>query len=192
MPTSPKRNKKPRWRAANAEKLKALWLDGLSASQIAVELGDGISRNAVIGKIHRLGLGKDLSPEQRSQRQSARLQSAHQRVGVGRPKRPRKAHANELVPFEAMPLAELTPPDPQFMCTLDDLGPALASDPTKMKCRAPIGDPLTEAFRFCGTPGSVLPGPYCAFHHRMFYQAGTAIGDRDRRREADKFQAVAA
>ena len=43
------------WTDERVETLKKLWADGLSASQIAAELG-GITRNAVIGKVHRLGL----------------------------------------------------------------------------------------------------------------------------------------
>ena len=50
------------WTDERVELLKKLWADGLSASQIAAELG-GITRNAVIGKVHRLGLsGRAKSP----------------------------------------------------------------------------------------------------------------------------------
>src|SRR3954463_9470821 len=50
------------WTDERVELLKKLWTDGLSASQIAAELG-GITRNAVIGKVHRLGLaGRAKSP----------------------------------------------------------------------------------------------------------------------------------
>src|SRR4051812_833531 len=44
------------WTDERVERLKKLWSDGLSASQIAAELGGGVTRNAVIGKVHRLGL----------------------------------------------------------------------------------------------------------------------------------------
>ncbi len=50
------------WTDEKIEKLKKLWEKGLSASQIAERLGDGISRNAVIGKVHRLGLKSRPSP----------------------------------------------------------------------------------------------------------------------------------
>ncbi|MBP8939426.1 MAG: GcrA cell cycle regulator, partial [Agrobacterium sp.] len=43
------------WTDERVEKLKKLWAEGLSASQIAAQLG-GVSRNAVIGKVHRLNL----------------------------------------------------------------------------------------------------------------------------------------
>ena len=44
------------WTDERIELLRKLWLEGLSASQIARELANGISRNAVIGKVHRLGM----------------------------------------------------------------------------------------------------------------------------------------
>ncbi|HEY8580387.1 MAG TPA: GcrA family cell cycle regulator, partial [Beijerinckiaceae bacterium] len=44
------------WTDERVELLRKLWMDGLSASQIASELSNGITRNAVIGKVHRLGL----------------------------------------------------------------------------------------------------------------------------------------
>lgn len=50
------------WTEDRIEKLKKLWDDGLSASQIAKELGEGVTRNAVIGKAHRLGLKSRPSP----------------------------------------------------------------------------------------------------------------------------------
>lgn len=49
------------WSEERVEILKKLWLDGLSASQIAKQLGD-VTRNAVIGKVHRLGLAGRASP----------------------------------------------------------------------------------------------------------------------------------
>src|SRR5215211_2405368 len=57
------------WTDERVEMLKKLWSDGLSASQIAAELG-GITRNAVIGKVHRLGLsGRAKSPSSSAPRQ---------------------------------------------------------------------------------------------------------------------------
>ena len=52
------------WTEDRVEVLKKLWLDGFSASQIAKQLGGGLTRNAVIGKVHRLGLSGRASPSQ--------------------------------------------------------------------------------------------------------------------------------
>ena len=51
------------WTDERVELLKKLWQDGLSASQIAKQLG-GVTRNAVIGKVHRLGLSGRATPSQ--------------------------------------------------------------------------------------------------------------------------------
>ena len=65
------------WTDERVELLKKLWADGLSASQIAAELG-GITRNAVIGKVHRLGLsGRAKSPSSASPRPRKARTSSH-------------------------------------------------------------------------------------------------------------------
>ena len=52
------------WTESKVKKLTKLWEKNISAREIAEKLGDGISRNAVIGKANRLGLTKDLTPKQ--------------------------------------------------------------------------------------------------------------------------------
>jgi GcrA cell cycle regulator len=59
------------WTDERVSTLKKLWLDGLSASQIAKQLG-GVTRNAVIGKVHRLGLSGRAAPRNRRARPSRR------------------------------------------------------------------------------------------------------------------------
>src|ERR1700751_4052641 len=65
------------WTDERVETLKKLWTEGLSASQIAAELG-GITRNAVIGKVHRLGLsGRAKSPSSAAPRPRKPRSSGH-------------------------------------------------------------------------------------------------------------------
>lgn len=59
------------WSDERISQLRTLWSQGRSASEIAVMLGDGISRNAVIGKAHRLGLSSRPSPIRRTEKQEA-------------------------------------------------------------------------------------------------------------------------
>ena len=59
------------WTEDRVETLKKLWADGLSASQIAKQLG-GVTRNAVIGKVHRLGLSGRATPSRPARRPAAR------------------------------------------------------------------------------------------------------------------------
>jgi len=73
------------WTDERVELLKKLWSDGLSASQIAAELG-GITRNAVIGKVHRLGLsGRAKSTSSAAPRQRKARAPSHMLRSIGRP-----------------------------------------------------------------------------------------------------------
>ena len=158
------------WTDERVELLKKLWADGLSASQIAAELG-GVTRNAVIGKVHRLGLsGRAKSPS-----------SGMPRVRKARPAsmRPRmRFNGNTaLMPsyeaeFEADsdPLAHVVPMGPRVSIT----------ELSEATCRWPIGDPGQADFFFCGGR-TITSLPYCAHHSRIAYQPAS-----DRRRQPPK------
>ena len=78
------------WTDERVEQLRKLWLDGKSASQIAAELANGITRNAVIGKVHRLGLsGRVKTPGQQAPRPrpAAKPQTSAQSHGSGHTQR---------------------------------------------------------------------------------------------------------
>lgn len=160
------------WTDERVELLKRLWGEGLSASQIAGQLGE-VTRNAVIGKVHRLGLSgraktpaaarprKDREgPEQRPQRPltqgNAALAAAPEAAPETAP-----APAPETLPDNVVALGQ--------RCTIMNL--------TETTCRWPVGEPGTESFHFCG--GKSNPGaPYCAHHARIAYQPV-----QDRRRD---------
>ena len=162
------------WTDERVESLKKMWSDGFSASQIAAELG-GITRNAVIGKVHRLGLsGRAKSPSSAAPRpRKARAHSHLMRVS--RPSirgNTALAHVYEL-DIEAEPeLADNIIPLGQRRTILEL---------TEETCRWPIGDPGSAEFFFCG--GQTVSGlPYCSYHSRVAYQP---VGDRRRdRRQA--------
>ena len=159
------------WTDERVKLLKKLWSDGLSASQIAAELG-GITRNAVIGKVHRLGLsGRAKSASSASPRQRKPRSSTHM-LRIGRNAiRGNTALApqyeTDLEP-EAEMIENIIPLGQR--CTLLELN--------ESKCRWPIGDPGSPEFFFCG--GNTISGlPYCAYHSRVAYQPA---GDRRRDR----------
>jgi GcrA cell cycle regulator len=134
------------WSEDRVEQLKTLWTEGLSASQIARALG-GVTRNAVIGKVHRLGLAGRASPS-RSER--PRLPVAHKTPTV-------RAH---------VPAAPVVEEDP---VTLADGSHATVLTISDRMCRWPIGDPAATEFHFCGrSPKS--GSPYCEAHARKAYQ----------------------
>jgi GcrA cell cycle regulator len=158
------------WTDERVEALKKLWSEGLSASHIAAELG-GVTRNAVIGKVHRLGLaGRAKSPSSAAPR--PRKPRAHGHVlRVSRPSvrgNTALAHAFELE-VEAEPeLVDNVIPMGQRR-TLLEL--------TEATCHWPIGDPGQPDFFFCG--GQTISGlPYCAYHSRVAYQPPNARRDR--------------
>jgi GcrA cell cycle regulator len=158
------------WTDERVETLKKLWADGLSASQIAAELG-GITRNAVIGKVHRLGLsGRAKSPSSAAPR-PRKPRSASHMLRVSRSLmrgNTALAHAYELdIEAEPEPIDNVIP-----------LGQRRSLlELTEDTCRWPIGDPGTADFFFCGG-AAVTSLPYCAHHSRIAYQPPNARRDR--------------
>jgi GcrA cell cycle regulator len=154
------------WTDDRVELLKKLWSEGLSASQIAGRLGT-VTRNAVIGKVHRLGLsGRATTSRMKSHRPRPR-QNANAAKRLAKPRfanvgntalrqlyqqtdtEPYVAAAEELV----IPVAERK--------TIETLG--------ESSCRWPIGDPQHMEFHFCGR-NKVTGLPYCDFHARRAFQ----------------------
>jgi GcrA cell cycle regulator len=157
------------WTDERVETLKKLWTDGLSASQIAAELG-GITRNAVIGKVHRLGVsGRAKSPSSAGPRPKVRAHSHMLRLS--RPSmwgNTALAHAYELE-VEA---------EPQLIDNIIPLGQRRSLlELTEETCRWPTGDPGSADFFFCG--GQTVTGlPYCTYHSRVAYRPAKVRPDR--------------
>ena len=157
------------WSDDRVEQLKKLWEAGLSASQIAAELGN-VTRNAVIGKVHRLGLsGRAKSPSTAAPR-PRKPRPAPQMMRVARPMtRGNTALAQAFeVEVEVDPIAHDNVVPMSQRLSLLELNEAT--------CHWPVGDPSSPDFFFCG--GRSLTGlPYCAHHSRIAYQP---VADRRR------------
>lgn len=141
------------WTDERVEQLKALWTEGLSASQIARVLG-GVTRNAVIGKVHRLGLAG--------------------RAGPTRSERPRHTSSHRSVARTQPVERETVEEDP---VVLEDGSFVTVLNVSDRMCRWPIGDPAEGEFHFCGhkpKEGS----PYCEAHARKAYQPHVQRRDR--------------
>lgn len=146
------------WTDERVEQLKKLWTDGLSASQIAAELG-GITRNAVIGKVHRLGLsGRAKSPSSAAPRPRKPRQTHMMRVPRASMRgNTALAYAYDLdVESEPEPIENIIPIGQRR--TLLELN--------ENTCRWPIGDPASQEFFFCGGQ-PITSLPYCAYHSRI-------------------------
>ena len=157
------------WTDERVEILKKLWSEGFSASQIAAELG-GITRNAVIGKVHRLGLSGRAKPAAQAGRpRKPRGQS--QMLRVSRPSTRGNTALAQALELESE--LDLEP--------LDNVIP-LGQRRTLLElneetCRWPIGDPGNPDFFFCGGQ-SVTGLPYCSYHSRVAYQPVNMRRDR--------------
>jgi GcrA cell cycle regulator len=145
------------WTDERVETLKKLWLDGLSASQIAKQLG-GVTRNAVIGKVHRLGLSGRAAPSHPS-RPAFKTPRAPRPISMPAP-RPRVA--------EQRPAAHTAVPAPRTTPFVELPGTATVLTLGAHMCKWPIGDPSSDNFTFCGRRASE-ERPYCVDHARMAY-----------------------
>lgn len=141
------------WTDERVTTLRKLWAEGLSASQVAKQMG-GLTRSAVCGKVHRLGLvGRGHQPSSAD---------VVKRICTRRTTKP-----------HARPRAKESFPAPTPLPPPDVLG---AVDPTlttlrlnAFTCRYPIGDPQDSAFTYCGRTCDE-ESPYCRDHKRLCYQ----------------------
>ena len=157
------------WTEDRVGALKKLWLEGQSASQIAKQLGGGVTRNAVIGKVHRLGLSGRAAPSQPAR-------------ATFRPSRPRPAAPPTQAPsaprrIEAAQPRAVAPVAPTPAQVPDLPGTATVMTLGAHMCKWPIGDPSSSEFSFCGRRAS--EGVYCQEHARVAYQPAMKRGGKE-------------
>ncbi|AOF90769.1 GcrA family cell cycle regulator [Sinorhizobium sp. RAC02] len=167
------------WTDERVEKLKKLWSEGLSASQIAAQLG-GVSRNAVIGKVHRLNLPG------RAKAGGTPTAARPKRPAVATPRPSNFAARPVPARVAARPTGAILAKediDADFDAQTEQLPvPANGNkvvvpmsrkleltELTERTCKWPIGDPLNDDFHFCGNE-SPDNSPYCTYHQRLAYQ----------------------
>ena len=195
------------WTDERVETLKRMWAEGASASQIAKELGS-VTRNAVIGKVHRLGLSNRVMPGPEAEEAADPVAPDDEDDAVEpeldlppAPEAPAEApeeaddeedEAPAPIPFRRpiIPAGQPLPPQP----SLNEISPeALAKvtevektarrltlmELTEKTCKWPVGDPATPNFWFCGLPVQVGK-PYCEAHVGVAFQPMSARRDRRR------------
>ena len=136
------------WNDEKVAKLKELWGKGNTASQIAEIIG-GISRNAVIGKAHRLNLSAKIKTRAKSANQKFRSNNEDQKIKSDRNKSKFKSLIIEK---------DFEPENPKQLEELDD-----------NSCKWPIGHPDEKTFYFCGR-SSLKDFSYCKLHLLYAYQ----------------------
>ncbi|MEO0344208.1 MAG: GcrA family cell cycle regulator [Pseudomonadota bacterium] len=182
------------WTDERVETLKKMWGEGKSASQIAKELG-GITRNAVIGKVHRLGLSNRSAPKKAAAPTKEKAAKAEAKVPVPKkPEPPRPHHvANATSIPPRRPIITAGQPLPPQPSTNEISEVALANaaevvkkakkltlmELTEKTCKWPVGDPATDDFWFCGL-ATETGKPYCAAHNAVAFQPMSSRRDRRR------------
>ena len=147
------------WTYERIEILKKLWEEGLTASRIAAELGD-VTRNAVIGKAHRLGLsGRMIS------------KSSSSGISIIRKKRVNISQSQKVI--DIAPIID------------EPMNPTVFQDIRDGLCRWPLGEPEDINFKFCGrnTKEGIV---YCQSHYKQAYQPLSKV--RERRKAKKKFR----
>jgi GcrA cell cycle regulator len=189
------------WTDERVEKLKELWGEGMSASQIAKALG-AVTRNAVIGKVHRLGLSNRGTasgaqpatseakpvpkPAKPSRLEKAAAEPKQTAVVVEEPRlAPVVVRTQPVIRDATQPRAPglPTPEEQAARATLVEIEKMARKldlmSLTERTCKWPIGDPTEESFHFCGLP-SVTGKPYCEHHVAVAFQPMSTRRDRAR------------
>lgn len=186
------------WTDERVEILKKMWGEGQSASQIAKELG-GVTRNAVIGKVHRLGLSNrattNAAPKAEAKPKAtpkAEPKAPPKEQPASKAAEPAAEKPSNVTPLrrQIIPAGHPLPPQP----SANEISPeALARvseiekkakkltllELTERTCKWPVGDPATPNFWFCGLP-TQTGKPYCEAHVGVAFQPMN--NRRDRRR----------
>lgn len=167
------------WTAKSIDLLRALWAEGHSTAEIGRRMG--VTKNAIVGKAHRLDLPARPSPIRKMEASGA-PSSAHRR----KPAAVRDAApAIAAVAVRAVPQAPQPQPAPRLAAAPAQVASAQVSHFPRASLRSccwPIGEPGQREFRFCGCEAA--PGkPYCAEHAAIAYQPSSKKRDEDRERK---------
>jgi GcrA cell cycle regulator len=164
------------WNDERVNTLKKLWAEGHSASQIAKQLG-GVTRNAVIGKVHRLGLSGRATPSRPVKRPPRLARPKPRFLADGTVAAVPAATAAPSAPVPSLAVERVTAIAPLPPLPLADGTPATILTLRDTMCKWPIGDPADPKFAFCGRKADC--GPYCTEHAQVAFQPA-------RKREARK------
>ncbi|WAX95114.1 GcrA family cell cycle regulator [Aminobacter sp. NyZ550] len=161
------------WTDERVELLRKLWSEGLSASQIAAQLG-GVSRNAVIGKVHRLKLSSRGRATTAPARQKKTTQATTATKTVQRTVTATRTVTASIGATALQAQFEVEPVARQYIRPVENVVVPISRrlqlvQLSERTCKWPNGDPLSEDFSFCGNEAGES-GPYCGYHSKIAFQ----------------------
>ncbi len=191
------------WTDARISVLEKMWKDGSSAADIAKELGEGVTRNAVIGKAHRMGLSGRPSPIKKKKATGAKTTKKATTKKAATKKTTKKAVAKKpakkivakmaskktkaLAPRKIKKSLAATQEEIELLRldadTIPEDGGVSLLDLTERMCKWPFGDPQEDNFTFCGCE-RYLNKPYCQDHVLIAYQASSKARAAAKARDA--------
>jgi len=154
------------WTPELIEAITAYWKKGFSATEIAFRIGNGFSRNAVIGKLNRL---RHIADGSHTPRQANRTETRRRKQTTAKPKNaapsaPTRGRARGAR-RSSISVSPPTCPEPKYLA--DTLSEALMSLQDG-ECHWPVPGGYKPSNGFCGAPvGSLMGQPYCPFHRRL-------------------------
>lgn len=188
------------WTDDRVEVLKQMWGEGKSASQIAKELG-GVTRNAVIGKVHRLGLSNRATSTKSAAKTTKAKEAKAAPAAPATPAAPKVSSKKSPIETVAPQAPKNIPPRKPIIKAGQPLPPQPSTNEisaealekaaavvkksrklhlmqlTEKTCKWPVGDPATEEFWFCGLQ-TETGKPYCEAHNAVAFQPMSARRDR--------------
>lgn len=160
------------WTTERFEQAAQMWSDGQSASEIAAKLGAGLTRSAVLSKMHRAGI------VQQSPKHNRARKSHPPRVFSQFPTHPKPSRKSVARP----PVTEVLGAPDGFVPSYEEI--EIPKDQRKQlvdleanECRWPIGDPQHVDFHFCAR-NKVTGLPYCEHHARKAFQPTSPVRQR--------------
>ncbi len=145
------------WTSEMIDKLRQMWKQGLTTSEIAKKIG--VSKNSIVGKVHRLNLTARPSPIKK--KENVVLEQPAQKSVEKTPKSAKSVKKVKIEPVEISPTVVVP-------TTVEKTGCIPLTELDNHTCRWPIGDPRDEGFCFCGK--KVRSGQtYCEEHAAIAY-----------------------
>lgn len=161
------------WTDEMVDRLRAMWAEGLTTGEIGKRLG--VSKNSIVGKVHRLGLSGRPSPiKKKEDAATDSAPTAEPKASKEKPAKELKPHKNKTEKSVPEPAAKIDiktmerESEPQTAAAHTHGGKTMLTDLDNHTCRWPLGDPKDENFHFCGRKVRIGQ-TYCDEHANIAY-----------------------